>query len=117
MQGEAALQNNHSRNSSAKTYRRRIQKRLMHHKQHLMDVQQAKKVIEKIIPSSDYQIIDKMIPPNNPPILVNVEPPISNIANEGSSVLKSYLKQKSSKVMSQVIYFINFRFYLCMFSA
>ena len=45
IQGDAGLNNNKSsvKASSARLYRRKLQKRLMHHKQHLLDLQTAKK--------------------------------------------------------------------------
>ena len=45
VQGEQAMQTSKlaSKSKSARLYRRRLQKRLMHHKQQLLDLQQAKK--------------------------------------------------------------------------
>ena len=44
IQGDAAMQNTKSTKSIAsKLYRRKIQKRLMHHKQQFLELQQAKK--------------------------------------------------------------------------
>lgn len=45
LQGDAALHNSKSsaKTTSARLYRRKLQKRLMHHKQHLLDLQTAKK--------------------------------------------------------------------------
>ncbi len=45
IQGDTAMHNskNAAKSTSACLYRRKLQKRLMHHKQHLLDLQQAKK--------------------------------------------------------------------------
>jgi len=46
VQGESGLQANRlsaRQAASSKIYRRKLQKRLMHHKQQLLDLQQAKK--------------------------------------------------------------------------
>ncbi len=45
LQGEAAMQSSRlsAKSNSSKLYRRKLQKRLMHHKQQLLDLQQAKK--------------------------------------------------------------------------
>lgn len=93
LQGEAALHHGHaSLGAAAKTSRRRLQKRLVHHKQHLKDVQHAKKIIEKIIPSG------------TPNVHINIMPTSKSFDASGAlvyeqgSMLKSYLKQQSSKV-------------------
>ncbi|XP_023289754.1 baculoviral IAP repeat-containing protein 6 isoform X3 [Orussus abietinus] len=49
IQGESAMQRKFmsaSRSSASRNYHRKIQKRLMHHKQHLQDLEQAKKAFQ-----------------------------------------------------------------------